>query len=285
MAARFNLAAQIFAPITTDNDISNIALNKPVNASSAYSSHFPASNAVDGDNVSDSSRWISEVSTSGEHALEINLQGDFEVSRINFWTGWNGYNTPLAEFSVDYWSQGQWQQLFSKTNNAQAIVSQSFEPTVLSKIRLRSSNWIKLYEIEVLGTAYENTTNLALNKPVTSSSNYSEQYSAANAVDGNNSDDSSRWIAQDTQSNEYIEIDFEAEAEVSKVKFWTGWQQYNTPLVDYQLEYWDGSAWQPMVSRSNNTQAIVEESFSKVTTSKLRLVSDSWIKLFEIEVY
>ncbi len=263
----------------------NIALNKSVTASSSYTLNYGAENAVDGDNFSDTSRWISELSSSEDHWIEVDLSGNFEVTGVNFWTGWKGYNTPLTNYTIDYWAQDQWLELFTASDNSQPVVAQSIDSVVMSKIRLRTPSWVKLFELEVLGHPYVNTINLALNKPVITSSNHNEQYNGSHAVDGDNSSNSSRWIAQNNTQHNSIEVDLEQLVAISKVKFWTGWNGYNSALSQYSIDYWDGLAWQPLVGIMNNSSAVIEENFNEVMASKIRLSSDEWIKLYEIEVF
>ena len=136
--------------------VSNVALNKPVTASSILSSTYPASNAVDGNITSDTSRW---VNTRGlvPAILEVDLQVSFLISQIKIFTGFTGYNNPLTSFTFDYWDENtqSWATVVTETNNSISTYSKSFSEVKTNKVRLyinaTSDNTVRLYELEVYG--------------------------------------------------------------------------------------------------------------------------------------
>ena len=150
--------------------VSNVALNKPVTASSILSSTYPASNAVDGNITSDTSRW---VNTRGlvPAILEIDLQASFLISQIKIFTGFTGYNNPLTSFTFDYWDENtqNWATVVTETNNSISTYSKSFSEVKTNKVRLyinaTSDNTVRLYELEVYGRiATLGTNNFSLSK-------------------------------------------------------------------------------------------------------------------------
>ena len=134
----------------------NRALNKPVTVDSIYSGSYPGSNAVDGDNSSVSSRWVSE-GTAVDHWIEIDLQGSYSIHEVKFWTGFGGgYNSPPSDFSLQRWNGSSWVDIFTETGNTDAIYTRGFGSVSTSKVRLYvtdagSDYFVRIYEIEIYG--------------------------------------------------------------------------------------------------------------------------------------
>ena len=128
--------------------------------------------------------------------------------------------------------------------------------------------------------------NHALGKPVRVDSTYSCDYPGSNAVNGCIFANESRWLSADTTDDHWIEVDLTEEVTVNTVRFWTGYDGFNTPIPNYRLQYWDGSAWVDIVSRTGNTAAVVTEVFPEVRTRKVRLLNSPGVlvKLYEIQI-
>ncbi len=135
----------------------NIALQKTVTASSARDS-YAASNAVDGDISSNTSRWLTETSANYPHWIEVDFGGTYEITFLKFYTGWNGYNNAVKNFKFQYWNGSEWTDLLNITNNSNASYAAGFTPTVTEKVRLSITDApddaAKLYEIEVFGSSF-----------------------------------------------------------------------------------------------------------------------------------
>ncbi len=131
-------------------------------------------------------------------------------------------------------------------------------------------------------------TNIALGKPSSSDSFSASTNTSSKAVDGNIVDVESRWLSANTSWPHWIEIDLLNNYEIEQIKFWTGSGGYNRP-VQYEFQVWNGSSWITMVDGSSNNLAIVDETFSKISTSKVRLFGlggiDNYFRLYELEVY
>jgi hypothetical protein len=147
--------------------------------------------------------------------------------------------------------------------------------------------WAVAFLSGIPASTQAQTTNLALNKPVTVDSTYNSGYPGANAVDGDRTTNGSRWLSANNTNAHWIEVNLGASYSVSQVKFWTGWEGYNNPIPNYKLQRWSGSAWVDIVSRTGNTNAQVTETFGAVTTSRVRLYNSPGIlvRLYEIEIY
>jgi hypothetical protein len=132
--------------------------------------------------------------------------------------------------------------------------------------------------------------NVALNKNVSVSSVYSD-YTGDRAVDGNNTDVTSRWVSGSVteSSPQWIEINLGNNYSIKGISFWTGGIGYNQPNNDFEFQYWNGSAWQTIFSETGNTEPICFKLFQPVNVSKVRLyitkVDNSLVRIFELEVY
>ena len=136
------------------NTIFNVVLNKSVFASSVNSTSTLGQNAVDGNIVSDASRWVTK---SGELPayIDIDLNGSFLISELRFYSGYQGYNSPITSFKFQYWNVDHWEDLISETSNTISTYSKSFTEVSTNKVRLyinsTASNIARFYEIEVYG--------------------------------------------------------------------------------------------------------------------------------------
>jgi hypothetical protein len=133
--------------------------------------------------------------------------------------------------------------------------------------------------------------NVALNKPATASSTLSTLYPASNAVDGNTTADTSRWVNTRGVVPAILEIDLQASFLISQIKIFTGLSGSNNPLTSFTFDYWDENtlSWTTVVTETNNAISAYSKSFSEVKTNKVRLhinaTADNTVRLFELEVY
>jgi hypothetical protein len=151
--------------------VSNVALNKPITASSTLSTTYPASKAVDGNTTLDSSRWVNERGMVPA-SLIVDLQASFFISQIKIFTGFAGANNPLTNFTFDYWDENtqNWISVVTETSNSISSYSKSFTEVKTNKVRLyinaaSTDNTVRLYELEVYGRiATLGTNDFKLNK-------------------------------------------------------------------------------------------------------------------------
>ena len=131
--------------------------------------------------------------------------------------------------------------------------------------------------------------NVALSQPTTVDSQSNGSTGGDNAVDGNRIDDNSRWLSSNSAFPHWIEVDLGDEMYVYGYQFWTGFSGYNRPLVDYQFQTWDGTAWVDQVVITGNSNPIHEGYFEKVLTDRVRVYAtagtDNFARIFELEVY
>ena len=134
-------------------------------------------------------------------------------------------------------------------------------------------------------------SNIALSKPATASSILSSIYPALNAVDGNTTDNASRWVNERGIVPAILEIDLQGSFLISQVKIFTGNTGSNNPLINFTFEYWDEitQSWIAVVTETNNTISAYSKGFTEVKTNKVRLyvnaTSDNTVRIYELEVY
>jgi hypothetical protein len=132
----------------------NLSLGKTTAADSTLSSSTLSSYAVDGNKVSNTSRWLS-ANSAWPHWIEVDLGADCTISRLNFWTGYNGYNQAVKNFQFQYWDGASWVDIINETDNTNPVYSRTFDAVIARKVRLYGTagtdNYFRLYEIEVWG--------------------------------------------------------------------------------------------------------------------------------------
>ncbi|NME69153.1 discoidin domain-containing protein [Flammeovirga aprica] len=131
--------------------------------------------------------------------------------------------------------------------------------------------------------------NVALEKTVTVDSELKESYGGANAVDGDNINNSSRWLSKTNDEEHWLEVDLGGTFDIEAFAFWTGFAGYKNPIQQFSFQYEKDGAWVDIVTEDNNDNAAYRNVFDVVTASKVRLYvpayADNDVKLFELEVY
>ena len=88
-------------------------------------------------------------------------------------------------------------------------------------------------------------TNLALTSKATASSELSDKYSAAKAIDGR-LDADSRWVSNDGPGPHTLTVELESRQRIGCVHLITGTKKdagWVDPIGDFVLQYWDGHRW------------------------------------------
>ena len=131
--------------------------------------------------------------------------------------------------------------------------------------------------------------NVARFKTVDASSIHSAPYPGSSAVDGNIVSDDSRWVSRSGTFPAILEIDLIDFYLVDELVLYCGFQGYNSPITNFQFQYWDGTKWVDAISETANTQGLYRKNFTEVKTNKLRLnvngAAGNIVRLYEIEVY
>jgi hypothetical protein len=146
------------------NGKQNVARFKDVEVSSTHSAPYPGSSAVDGDIISDASRWVSRSGTFPA-ILEIDLKDFYLVDELVMYCGFQGYNSPITNFQFQYWDGVKWVNAVVETNNTLGLYRKTFTEVKTNKLRLNVTstvgNIVRLYEIEVYGKEF---TTLGVNE-------------------------------------------------------------------------------------------------------------------------
>ena len=139
----------------------NVARFKNVEVSSTNSAAFPGKNAVDGNVVSDASRWVSKAGVFPA-TLEIDLVDYYLVDELALYCGYAGYNSPITNFQFQIWDGKKWVDVIKETANTQPLYKKNFTEVKTNKLRLNvnaiEGNVVRLFEIEVYGNDF-NTLN------------------------------------------------------------------------------------------------------------------------------
>lgn len=129
------------APTTTRN----LALKKTVSVSSGAAA---ASNLVDGNKTSSSSRWMS--SSGYPQFAEVDLGGTYTISEIRYLQS----SQRTADFKIEIYDGTTWKTVSTATGNQDLAIVRKISPVVGRKVRFtvtRGSYYQKVFEMEVVG--------------------------------------------------------------------------------------------------------------------------------------
>lgn len=147
-------------------EFTNVVLNKKTYANTTLSTTYSSLKAVDGDTTSTESRWCNERNIFPA-ILKIDLDGTYRINELKLFTGYLGYNTPIANFSFQYWNGVSWVNAISETTNISSQYKKSFPEVRTDSVRLYvdavNGGLIRLYEIQVNGSKVENTSGVKNN--------------------------------------------------------------------------------------------------------------------------
>jgi beta-glucanase (GH16 family) len=221
----------------------DLALNRPVFASSVENSTFPAGNAVDGNSAT---RWSSQFSDL--QWIYVDLGATYKITEVKLnWERAAGKNYQI-QVSADAFN---WTTIASITGNTTAGIH---DYTGLSGtgryVRIygtaRATPYgYSLYDFNVYGVA---NPDLALNRPVVASSLENGSFPAANAVDGNSA---SRWSSQFSDP-QWIYVDLGATFNITEVKL--NWERAAGKNYLIQVSA-DAINWTTIATITGNTTA------------------------------
>ena len=236
--------------------VTDLALNRPVCASSVESSYYPPSMAVDGNS---STRWSSGqwMQSSNVGWIYVDLGATYNISgvRLDWQTAYAvNYQIQVSTNAVN------WTTIQNVTGNQSAGVADfsglsgvgRYLRIYCTQTSAGSDNY-SLYDFNVYGTPI---TDLALNRPVYASSIESSSYTPSMAVDGNSS---TRWSSgQWMQSSNvgWIYVDLGATYNISEVRL--NWE--TAYAVNYQIQVSNNAVdWTTIQNVTNNqSKAVVD---------------------------
>ena len=125
----------------------NIALGSTATTSDILDG-YPGSMAVDGDNTSTPSRWVTDE-TNNEHWLALDLGAEYSISAFETWSG----APAQAQFKFQAEIDGEWKDLYSTSGNSNLQFFGEFATTKARKVRYYipaySTNRVRLFELAV----------------------------------------------------------------------------------------------------------------------------------------
>ena len=225
----------------------NVALNKTATTDSQLNTSYTPDKAVDGDNSSNSSRWLS-ANTSWPHWIEVDLGSSYDISQMKFWTGYSGYKNPV-EYQFQYWNGSSWATIIDKPANSSPSVDETFTAVSATKVRLYGTggndNYFRLFEVEVYGIP---TPNQAPSVSLTAPANNATFTEGDNITISANATDS--------------------DGSISKVEFYRGSTKLGEDLTSPFSYSWSGAT-----AGSYNLTAKATDNGGATTTSSTRSIT------------
>jgi unsaturated rhamnogalacturonyl hydrolase len=283
----FLLAGNAVQKIAEEYGPTNLALNRPVTCSSEPEQENGCANSVDG-NVKD--RWSA---TGFPQWVEVDLGNVYYVSGVNV----HPYMNRAYQYHIEVKTavDAPYIPVVYRFNNTQGggVITDTFTPIPARYVRLRvdgahnyTGTWVSIRELEIVGSVTPPPVNLALNHPVTCSSEPESENGCTHSVDGDVED---RWSA--TGFPQWVEIDLGDVYNVSGVNV----HPYKNRAYRYYVEAKtaDDGPYIPAVDRSLNTQggSVIADSFTPIPARFVRLRVDgahhytgTWISVRELEI-
>ena len=268
----------------------DIAANKNAFSSTIKDLNLPT-HAID--NKANTS-WIS--SAAGDQWIYVELKGIYKISSMQ--VDWGNNYAPNYEIQISDDAQ-MWQTVKTiidgqgGNENISDLGNQEARYVRL-KLNGSSGSSYQIIQWSVYGELVEaeNLENIALNKTATASSVYNNVYTANRAIDGsfenNGGNDQSRWVSNRNSNDEYIQIDLEANYDLTGVKlYWevNGAKKYQILVSE------DGKTWQKVYLEENGQPGIANIPFNETVTARyvkmlgIECASKYGYSLWEFEVY
>jgi len=264
----------------------NLALCKTFSPSSQWDGTQAAGYAFDG---SSSTNW---QEASGQSYNGTWLQVDFGASTTFNKAVLSEYGNRTSGYRIEYWNGSIWQTAYTGTTigaDGAHPLTVTFSAVTGSKARIYftgGSYTAIIYEFEIYNQA---STNFSIGATASASNtDTGNGYAASKINDGSATTDFSGW-ANSGGAPDWVQLDFGANKTFSRVELYTttGYE-----IRDYQIQYWNGTAWVTAVSITGNTSNHRTHTFTAVTGSKIRVygtsgptIQPSYVRVDELEVY
>ncbi|RZA05373.1 MAG: discoidin domain-containing protein, partial [Moraxellaceae bacterium] len=264
------------------NTSTNLALNKPVTASSFIAAGYEPAKVNDGNNIA--TRWASGYS--GSQWIQVDLGSSYNINRVKV-TWENAYAT---NYQILTSADGlNWAAARVVNGNSTLVNDNTGLTTTGRYVRIYGTAnalpaWgYSMYELEVYGAAATTNSNRALNKMVTVSSVEAAGLEGNKAVDGNGT---SRWASAYTDT-QWLQVDLGATYSVSRVKI--SWEAAYGKNFKIQISP-NGTAWTDLKSVSNNTTLVndfagLSGSGRYIRISGTKRATAYGYSIYELEVY
>jgi uncharacterized protein YjdB len=123
-------------------------------------------------------------------------------------------------------------------------------------------------------------------------------FTADKVVDGVKLSFASRWITASGQPGpHWLQMEWDQAYDIERIRMWSGQDgSAGRQAADFQVQYWNGTEWSPVVSITGNTMdgftgQFNDIEFPAITTDKMRIwitkgsIYDDVARVFEIEVW
>lgn len=294
----------------------NLALNKEVTSSSVDTNNNYSNKAlVDGDKYINPDGWTGGWSNNGDSKTDdvwvmVNLGELCTVRSINLL--WSQAIYAPAKYEMQYSVDGKnFETLYRQDTKESGAQTHTFTPVEAQYIRLyipqdpdASHVAVLLHELEVMGAPVDQEiepeplkTNLALNKPVTSSSvDTANKYSNEALVDGDKSNDPGYWTPGwsnngDSKTNDvWVMVDLTKRCRISSVNLQWGVDIFAP--AQYEMQYsLDGENFETLYRQDTKESGAQTHTFEPVDARYVRLYipqdpNATWdaVLLHELEV-
>lgn len=190
----------------------NLALTRPVTASSVVNGNYPAMAAVDG---AAATRWASAEGIDPQWIyVDLGARSSFNRVKLNWETAYAAaYTISVSDDAVN------WRTVYATSSGDGGIDEVSLPATTARYVRMhgtqRGTAWG--YSLREFGVYYDlpKGNNLALNKTANVSSSYPSWTNAANVLDGN---EMTRWASAEGSDPQWVYIDLGSAMPVNRVQ-------------------------------------------------------------------
>ena len=222
----------------------------------------------------------------------------------------------LVDFDVQYWNGSAWVTVTggSVTGNTLIWRKFTFTPVATTAIRVTVKNaldtWSRVTEIEAYGDAPPvNVARPANGGSAVASSTYSTGYPPSGAIDG---DRAGRSWSTGTGWNDatpdtfpdYLQVNFNGTKSINEIDVFSVQDNFLSPveptaamtftlygLVDFDVQYWNGSTWVTVPGGTVNGNNLVwrKFTFTAISTNAIRInvrkALGTWSRITEVEAY
>lgn len=262
----------------------NLASGKTAVSSSNQSSALSAAKAVD--NLP-GTRWSSQQYTNAEW-IYVDLGQAYNVNRVKLSWEYAYGKSYKIQVSND---AANWSDVYTTTSSDGGVDDIGFVPTTARYVRMNAtergtSYGYSVYEFQVYGDSVgaATTTNLAVNKTATSSSNQDASLTPNNAVDGNAT---TRWSSQFTDP-QWMMIDLGQSYNLNRVLL--NWESAYGKGYNIQVSN-DAVNWTDVYATTNGDGGIDDIFFTAVNARYVRMYGTQraysfyGYSLYEFQVY
>ncbi len=265
----------------------SLAQGKKVTASSNHS-EFPPDRAVSGQWTPDYEGWVSNVGNPQWMEIDLGQDTVFDHIVITHGSGVDGnaYNTKAFSISVRSDTAEEWNVIFKTEDNTAGKTDLTLEEPIAARyIRLdvtkgtqeTTSDTInnpraRIGQVEVYNTADDlirNAVSLALNKPVTASSN-DGPFPPERVVSGQWTDTYEGWVSN-LGNPQHIEIDLEEDTTFDRMVIrhkGADGDPYNTRAFSVSVRSDSAAEWEVIFEIEDNTAGKTDLSFEEPITAR-----------------